>query len=363
MADIGSFDSLNPILYKGEPAAGLGLVYESLMQDSLEEASTSYGLIAEWASYPPDFSSVTFKLRDEADWNDGTPITPEDVVYSLEVNKAANPRMALYYKNVAKAGNRANQVTFTFDVKAIAAPMIMTQLTVLPKHYWTGRRQGQISDRWRRRSSAARALAPTASNRRPRRGPSLTSAWPTMGQGSAGEPRAMELRRDPQRLLSRRDGRLRASRRAISTITGAGARQNWATTATRRGARWIVQRQEVPIERATGAVLRAQYPPPAIQDRRVRRAFNLAYDFEWANKKPVLRTIRPSRQLLQGSEAHRPRPARAQLEILTGEGWVPPEVFARCTKSGEQQFRRHAQQSPQAVRLLKSRHEVREACW
>ena len=52
MADIGSFDSLNPILYKGEAAAGLGLIYESLMQDSLEEASTSYGLVAEWASYP-----------------------------------------------------------------------------------------------------------------------------------------------------------------------------------------------------------------------------------------------------------------------------------------------------------------------
>src|SRR5687768_1701560 len=54
LADVGSFDSLNPILYKGEAAAGLGLVFESLMQDSLEEASTSYGLIAEWATYPAD---------------------------------------------------------------------------------------------------------------------------------------------------------------------------------------------------------------------------------------------------------------------------------------------------------------------
>ena len=141
MADIGSFDSLNPILYKGEPAAGLGLIYESLMQDSLEEASTSYGLIAEWASYPPDFSSVTFKLRDEARWHDGKPITPEDVVYSLEVNKAANPRMALYYKNVAKAeATGPNEVTFTFDVKGNRElPMIMGQLTILPKHYWTGK--------------------------------------------------------------------------------------------------------------------------------------------------------------------------------------------------------------------------------
>src|SRR5512147_1592291 len=127
MADIGSFDSLNPVLYKGEAAAGLGLVYESLMADNLDEPSTSYGLIAEWASYPPDYSSVTFKLRDEARWQDGTPITPDDVVYSLDVNKAANPRMALYYKNVKKAEQTGpREVTFTFDVKGNRElPMIM----------------------------------------------------------------------------------------------------------------------------------------------------------------------------------------------------------------------------------------------
>ena len=54
LADIGGFDSLNPILYKGEAAAGVGLVYESLMSDSIDEPSTAYGLIAESASYPAD---------------------------------------------------------------------------------------------------------------------------------------------------------------------------------------------------------------------------------------------------------------------------------------------------------------------
>lgn len=140
IADIGSFDSLNPVLYRGEAAAGLGFVNEGLMADSLDESSTSYGLIAEWASYPDDYSSVTFKLRDEARWHDGKPITPEDVIYSLEVNKAANPRLGLYYKNVQRAeATGDNEVTFFFDVKNNRElPMIMGQLTVLPKHYWTG---------------------------------------------------------------------------------------------------------------------------------------------------------------------------------------------------------------------------------
>jgi microcin C transport system substrate-binding protein len=141
MADIGSFDSLNPVLYKGEAAAGLSLVYETLMADSLDEPSTSYGLIADWASYPADYSSVTFHLRKEARWHDGTSVTPEDVIYSLDVNKTANPRLGLYYKNVSRAETTGeNEVTFYFDVKNNRElPMIMGQLTVLPKHYWTGK--------------------------------------------------------------------------------------------------------------------------------------------------------------------------------------------------------------------------------
>ena len=103
MAAVGSFDSLNPVLFKGEAGVGLGLVFETLMSDSLQEPSTSYGLIAEWVSHPEDYSSVTFKLRDEARWHDGKPITVEDVIFSLEMTKKANPRWGFYYKNVVKA--------------------------------------------------------------------------------------------------------------------------------------------------------------------------------------------------------------------------------------------------------------------
>src|SRR5271165_6482601 len=100
---LGSFDSLNPFPVKGNPAVGLGLIYDTLMAASPDEASTSYGHVAEWLTYPEDFSSVTFKLRAGAHFNDGTPITPEDVIFSLEAIKKASPNQALYYKNVSKA--------------------------------------------------------------------------------------------------------------------------------------------------------------------------------------------------------------------------------------------------------------------
>ena len=91
-------------------------------------------------SHPDDFSSATFQLRQGARFHDGKPITPEDVVFSLEAIKKASPRYAFYYKNVVKAekvGDR--QVKFEFDVKGNRElPMIVGELPVLPKHFWEG---------------------------------------------------------------------------------------------------------------------------------------------------------------------------------------------------------------------------------
>ena len=60
------------------------LIYDSLFTPSPDEPSTQYGLIAECASYPDDYSSVTFKLRPEAKFHDGQPITPDDVIFSFD---------------------------------------------------------------------------------------------------------------------------------------------------------------------------------------------------------------------------------------------------------------------------------------
>jgi microcin C transport system substrate-binding protein len=139
-AATGSFDSLNPFTVKGDPAAGVGLIYDSLLASSPDEPSTEYAQVAEWVSYPDDYSSVTFGLRPQARWHDGEPITADDVVFSLEALKKAHPRYAFYYKNVVKAEKTGeNEVTFTFDTKGNRElPQIVGQLTILPKHYWEG---------------------------------------------------------------------------------------------------------------------------------------------------------------------------------------------------------------------------------
>jgi microcin C transport system substrate-binding protein len=336
LSDIGSFDSLNPILYRGEAAGGLGLVYESLMQDSLEESSTSYGLIAEWASYPDDYSSVTFKLRDEARWHDGKPITPDDVIYSLDINKAANPRLALYYKNVVRAeATGPNEVTFSFDVKGNRElPMILGQLTVLPKHYWTGK------------DAAGKE-----------RDPLKTTLEPPLGSGpyrikqlSAGRTISYErvpdywgkdlpVNRGQWNFDEFRFEYYRDETVAFESFKAGNldywtesSAKNWATAydfaAVKNG--WVV-RQEVPIQRSQpmqSFVFNLRRPQ--FQDRRVRQAFNLAFDFEWANKNLFYGQYARVGSYFEGSELAAPKapPQGRELEILNEvKDEVPPEVF------------------------------------
>ncbi len=342
MADIGSFDSLNPVLYKGEAAGGLALVFESLMADSLDEPSTSYGLIAEWASYPPDYSSVTFHLSKEARWQDGTPITPEDVIYSLDVNKSANPRMGLYYKNVSRAeATGDNEVTFYFDVKNNRElPMIMGQLTILPKHYWTGKdASGNARDPMKTTLEPPLGSGPYRIKQvTPGRSISyerVADYWGkdlpvNRGQWNYDEIRFDYYRDETVAFESFKAGNLDYWQESSA--------KNWATAydfgAVRGG---FIKRQEVAIKRTQPMqcfVLNLRRPQ--FQDRRVRQAFGLAFDFEWANKNLFYGQYARVGSYFQNGELAAPQemPQGRELEILNEvKDGVPPKVFTTVHKN------------------------------
>ena len=104
MAAIGSFDSLNPYILKGNAAVGVGLVFETLTTQSNDEAFSEYGLLAQSIEVPDDRSWVAFTLRPEARWQDGQPVTVDDVVFSFDILKAKGaPFYRAYYANVVKA--------------------------------------------------------------------------------------------------------------------------------------------------------------------------------------------------------------------------------------------------------------------
>ena len=140
MSTEGSFDSLNIVPRRGLVAIGVSLIYDSLLTPSMDEISTSYGLLAEAMRYPADFSSVTFRLRSNARWHDGKPVTPEDVVWSFDMLKQHNPGQAFYYRHIVKAEQTGErEITFTADGPGNRElPSIVGQLNVMPKHWWTG---------------------------------------------------------------------------------------------------------------------------------------------------------------------------------------------------------------------------------
>jgi microcin C transport system substrate-binding protein len=151
MFALGTFDNFNPVVdgAKGSLANGLALIFEGLTTRSQDEALTSYGLLAEAAAYPDDFSYVIYRLRAATRWHDGKPVTPEDVIFSFDALKNNSPMYSAMYRHIVKcekAGER--EVRFTFDAPGNRElPSVAGEVQVLPKHWWEGRdAQGRQRD-------------------------------------------------------------------------------------------------------------------------------------------------------------------------------------------------------------------------
>jgi microcin C transport system substrate-binding protein len=339
----GTFDSFNIVVagVKGSPEQGIGLVYETLTTSALDQPNSSYGLLAEAFSYPEDFSSVSFRLRSEARWHDGQPVTVDDVIYSFQVLKENSPTYAFYYANVTgaeKTGDR--EVKFTFDEKGNRElPQIMGQLRIFPKHWWEG-----TAPDGRKRDITQTTLEPplgsgpyrlknfeagrTASYER------VKDHWGAnlnvnVGQNNFDEIQ-FEYYRDATVLLEAFKGD-RIDFRAESIA------RNWAVGydfAARQEGRVILE--EFPY-RATG-IMQAfvlNLRRDKFKDQRVRRALNLAFPFEELNKTIFYGIYeRPSSYFYGLDLASSGLPEGEELEILEAvRDKVPPSVFTTPYKN------------------------------
>ena len=357
----GTFDSLNPYALKGLPAVWVTTIHDTLMASSLDEPATDYGLVAEWVTYAPDFSSATFSIRPEARFHDGRPITPDDVVFSLEVLKRSSPRYQIYFKNVARAfvaGERT--VTFEFNIKGNRElPQIVGSLPVLSRHYWEGKdANGETRD-----LSKSSTEIPLGSG--PYRikhcdvGRSITyervADWwardlpVSRGQYNFDEVRFEYFRDAVPAFEAFKAGQL--------DFWSEGSAKNWAVAydfdALRSG---LVKRKEWPIDVvAPMQGFAFNIRRPQFQDPRVRRAFNLALDFEWASKNILFDQYKRVGSYFENSELKATGlPDGRELELLEGvRALVPPEVFttpyANPFNRGPEDARRHM---GEAMRLL-----------
>ena len=351
----GTFDTLNPFSDKGVKAVGLGVIFDSLFTPSPDEPSTQYGLIAECASYPDDYSSVTFKLRPEAKFHDGQPITPDDVVFSFDQFKKVNPFYAFYYKNVAKAEKTGDhEVTFTFDVKGNRElPMIVGEINVVPKHYW----EGKDTD-GKQRSLGETTVEPPLGNGaykiksvdtgRKIVYERVADYWakdlPVMrGQYNFG---ALEYTYYRDRTPAFEDFKTGKLDMWVENQASAWAMQ-YDFDALKKG---LVKKEAIPVKRV--AAMQAfvfNLRRKEFQDARVREAFNLLFNFEESNKKLFFNLYQRVGSFFENSELQSTGlPDGRELEILNEiKSDVPPEVFTTEWKNPvnaeEGDYRKHQQ--------------------
>jgi microcin C transport system substrate-binding protein len=335
----GTFDNLNLVVagVKGSLAGGVTLATETLMTDALDEVSTEYGLIAESVSYPPDFSSVTYRLRAGARWHDGKPITAEDVIFSLDVLKANSPQFGAYYRHVVKAEKTGERdITFTFDQPGNRElPQIVGQLYVLPKHWWEG------TDKSGNKRNVANTTQEPPLGSGPYRvkdfvpGRSIAyervkDYWGDKLNVNIGRNNFDEIRYEYFRDSTVALEAFKADQVDWRTENSA---KNWATAYDFPA----VQDKRVLLEEfdirnvGTMQAFIFNIRRDKFKDPRLRRAFNFAFDFEEMNKQIFFGQYKRIASYFEGTElASRGVPEGKELEILnTVKDKVPAELFTQ----------------------------------
>ncbi len=338
LSENGTFDSFNPILSKGEASTSVAaLVFDTLLKSAEDEVTTSYGLLAEGLSYPDDISSTTFRLRAEAKWADGQPVTPEDVIFSFNMAKEHNPLLSNYYRHVVAAEKTGDRdVTFRFDEKNNhELPNILGQFPILPKHWWEGQ-----DEKGNKRDISRTTLEPVMGS-----GPYKIASF------QAGGSIRYELRDDywgknlnvnvgqynfgviSYAFFSDRNVQFEAFRAGNVDFYQDNSASHWATAydfPAMKDGRVIREEIENPL-RAAG-IMQAFVPNmrrDKFKDQRVREALNYAFDFEDLNRNLAYNAFTRVDSYFWGTElASKALPdgrEKAILEELKDK--IPPEVF------------------------------------
>ncbi len=326
---IGTFDTLNPFVIKGVPAAGIGMIFDTLMAASEDEPGSEYGLAAESAQLAPDKLSVLYTLRQGARFHDGTPMTPDDVVWTFETLRAkGQPMYSSYYRDVtrvAKEGERAVRFYFkSADNREL--PQIIGEMPVLSKAYWSGR------------DFTKTTLDPPLGSgpykiEKVDPGRSITyrrvaDYWGADLPVNKGRFNVDSIRYDYYRDATIA---LEAFKAGQYDVRLENSSKDWATgydgPALRAG---LIKKEEIRNQLPSGMQgFGYNLRRPIFQDPRVRDALAYAFDFEWSNKNLFYGAYQRTRSYFDNSElAATGVPQGQELAILEKfRGQIPDAVF------------------------------------
>lgn len=331
LSAIGTFDTLNPFVIKGVPAAGINQIFDTLTTPAEDEPETDYGLVAKGITIAPDKMSVLYTLRPEARFQDGSPMTAGDVIWTFDTLRAkGQPMYRSYYGAVTKVEKEgADGVRFYFKTahnRELA--QIVGQMPVLSQKYWNGRDFEK------------------------------TTLTPPLGSGpykiAAVDPgRSITYRRDPNywgrdlpvnkgrfnidtiRYDYYRDGTvaLQAFNAGQYDLRQENSSKSWATgynsPAFRKG---LIKKITIPNAfPAPAQGLGYNLRRPIFQDWRVRKALAYCFDFEWSNKNLFYGYYKRTRSYFDNSDlAATGVPRGQELKILEPfRSQLPPDLFTK----------------------------------
>jgi microcin C transport system substrate-binding protein len=369
---VGTFDNFNTVVQgvKGSLVDGTELYVETLTTSAFDEVSTDYGLLAEAVSYPDDRSSVSYRLRAEARWQDGKPVTPDDAIFSFNTFKANSPFYGAYFRHVTKverSGER--EVTFTFDGPGNRElPQIVGQLPILPKHWWEG-----TDKSGKKRDVTQTTLEPPLGS-----GPYRVKEF-APGRTIVYEKVAdywgknLNVKIGTYNFQTFRYEYFRDSTVALEAFKGdrvdwraENSAKDWATAYDFPALKdKKVVKEEFPI-RSIGVMQAFAFNirRDKFKDARLRRAFNFALDFEEMNKQLFYGQYKRIDSYFYGTElAASGVPSGKELEILeTVRAQVPAELFTKPYTNpvgGNQQALRNNLRAALAL-LREAGYEIRD---
>jgi microcin C transport system substrate-binding protein len=329
LSAIGTYDTLNPYVIKGVPAVGIRQIFDTLTVSAEDEPGSEYGLVAEKIELAPDKLSVLYTMRKEARFHDGTPMMPEDVIWTFEILRTkGHPSFRSYYGDVTKVEKEGERgVRFSFkSSENRELPQILGQMPVLSKAYWSGRdfEKTTLDPPLGSGPYKIESLDPGRSITYRR----VADYWAADLPVIKGRFNVDSIRYDYYRDATIA---LEAFKAGQYDARLENSSKDWATgydsPALREG---LIKKEEIPNQLPSGMQGFAyNLRRPLFQDPRVREALAYGFDFEWSNKNLFYDAYTRTRSYFDNSElAASGVPQRDELKILEKfRGQIPERVF------------------------------------
>jgi len=326
---IGTFDTLNPFVINGVPAAGISLIFDTLSASSEDEPASEYGLVAKTIELAPDKLSVLYTLRPEAHFHDGAPMTPADVIWTFDtLQKKGLPAYREYYGDVTRVVQEGDRgVRFYFkSAKNRELPQILGQMPVLSKAYWSGRdfEKTTLTPPLGSGPYTIKSLDPGRSITYSR----VKDYWGADLAVNKGRYNVDTIRYDYYRDATIA---LEAFKAGQYDVRLENSSKDWATgydsPALRAG---LIKKEQITNGLPSGMQgFGFNLRRPIFQDPQVREALAYAFDFEWSNKNLFYGAYQRTRSYFDNSElAATGLPHGQELQVLDKfRGQIPDAVF------------------------------------